>query len=289
MLEPLALPRRLLDRSVAGLAGFAAAAACLLFLAILAVTAFRAAGVLSLELMLAPMRDGGTSGGLRDQLLGTLLLATTSLALALPLGAALAVSAEVLAGRRLGRTLRLGLYTANGIPSILYGVVAFAVFVQWLGWGKSWLAGGLTLGLMAVPTVAIALGEAIAALPARYLDAGRALGLPRDQLIRRIVWPQTRLALVTGGLLGVARAAGETAPILFAAAVFSGASLPPTGVREQPVLALPYHVFTLAQDAFDPGARMRLWGAATLLLLLAIGFALLALPLRLATTEAHHG
>ena len=89
-----------------------------------------------------------------------------------------------------------------------------------------------------------------------------------------------------GSLLGLARAAGETAPILFTAAVFAGATLP-TGIRESPVLALPYHIFVLAQDSFDPAAGSEMWATAFVLLALAFGLALLALPLRL--REVRHG
>jgi phosphate transport system permease protein len=120
------------------------------------------------------------------------------------------------------------------------------VFVKFLGWGKSWLAGGLLLGLMILPTVTVSLVERIKVLPARYVEAAAGLGLTRSQIVRSVILPQTVGGLVTGLLLGLARAAGETAPILFAATVFAGATVP-TGVRDSPVLSLPYHIFVLAQ------------------------------------------
>lgn len=281
--------RRWLDRIVGWLLGAAAFFVCGLLVAILVTLVSRALAVLGPALLVEEVQAAGASGGLRGQIAGTLLLAATSLAIAVPLGAAAALALRVFAPQSIVAVLELGLYTAAAIPSVLWGVVAFVVFTGYLDWGKSWLAGGITLGLMAVPTVALALAQRIAALPARYLEAGRALGMARHDLIWRVILPQTRDGLVSGSLLAVARAAGETAPILFCAAVFSGATWPPSGVANSPVLALPYHIFVLAQDAVAPGAQHRLWGAAVVLVAVSVGLAALALPLRLGTREAQHG
>src|SRR5688572_8672991 len=95
--------------------------------------------------------------------------------------------------------------------------------------------------------------------------------------------------LITGSLLGLARAAGETAPIMFTATIFAGATFP-HGIKENPVLSLPYHIFILAQDSFDPSVGTKLWGTALTLLGLTMLLSLLALPLRLKShEEAHHG
>jgi phosphate transport system permease protein len=281
--------RRWVDRVVGWLLAAAAFFVCGLLVAILVTLVWRALAVLGPALLLDEVQAAGADGGLRGQIVGTLLLAATSLAIAVPLGAASALALRVFAPRSSVAVLELGLYTAAAIPSVLWGVVAFVVFTGYLDWGKSWLAGGITLGLMAVPTVALALAQRIAALPARYLEAGRALGMARHDLIWRVILPQTRDGLVSGSLLAVARAAGETAPILFCAAVFSGASWPPVGVANSPVLALPYHIFVLAQDAVAPGAQQRLWGAAVVLVAVSVGLAAAALPLRLGTREAQHG
>ena len=163
------------------------------------------------------------------------------------------------------------------------------LFVKYLGWGKSWLAGGILLALMILPTVTIAWVERIEALPPGYLRAAASLGLSRGQIVGSVIVPQTWSGGVSGALLGLARAAGETAPIMFTAAVFSGVTLP-DGVHQSPVLALPYHIFVLAQDSFDPAAGAHLWAAAFVLLTLVLALSLLALPLRLrAGEEATHG
>ena len=176
------------------------------------------------------------------------------------------------------------LYLLNGIPSILFGIVGMVVFVQWFGWGKSWLSGGILLGLMILPTVTVTLIERMSSIPKRYLEAARGLGLNQSQLIRSIIMPQSVGGLITGLLLGLARAAGETAPIMFTATIFAGATLP-TGVKESPVLSLPYHIFILAQDSYDPIVKTKLWGAALVLVLIVFGLSLAALPARLRIHE----
>ncbi|HXU47355.1 MAG TPA: ABC transporter permease subunit [Thermoanaerobaculia bacterium] len=233
---------------------------------------------------------GSGEGGVLYQLVGTLILIGTALAVSLPLAIGLALAATVYLPRpRLRRSALALLYTANGIPSVLVGIAGFLVFSHWLGWGKSWLAGGLLLALMILPAESVALIERIESLPRRYLDAAYGLGLNRSQVARAVVLRQSWNGLFSGALLGLARAAGETAPILFAAAVFSGATVP-RGIRESPVLALPYHVFVLAQDSFAAGGERHLWGAALVLLCLVATLSLVALPSRLrAHEESRHG
>ncbi len=136
------------------------------------------------------------------------------------------------------------------------------------------------LSAIAVPVIAISVATALESLPAERREAASALGLRRDQLVRSIVLPHTRPALATGLLLGLARAAGETAPLLFTATVFAGADALPTGIVDEPVVALPTHIFTLAQDAADPAALQAAWGSALALLLVAALLLLAAAPVR---------
>ena len=124
------------------------------------------------------------------------------------------------------------------------------------------------------------MAAAVAALPPERREAALAAGLRRNQLARSVLVPQAVPGLVTGLLLGLARAAGETAPLLFTAAVFSGAPTCAPGRRQSPVAALPTHIFTLAQDAAEPAARQAAWGAALALVVVAGLLALAAVPAR---------
>jgi phosphate transport system permease protein len=282
--------RRALDRAFALLLAACGLLVCGLALAVGGVILWRGLPAVNWTFLSQATRGSGAGGGIVFQMLGTIVLVATALVVALPpaLGIALCRSVYLRhAGAR--RALSLALYACNGVPSIVFGIFGFVFFVRFLGWGKSWLAGGILLGFMMVPTIAVAVVERLQALPAGYLEAARGLGLSREQAVRSVLLPQCRGGLVSGALLAMARAAGETAPLLFAAAVFAGASVP-HGIVDSPVLALPYHIFTLAQDAFDPRSRDHLWGAAAVLAGLVGVLSALALPMRLrAHEEARHG
>lgn len=275
-----------------GACTLAALAAAGALAVVVGATLVRGASSLSWGFLARASSAAGAEGGIVHQLAGTLILVASALAVALPLAVALALLATVYLPARSERAagrLRLALYAWNAVPSILFGLLGLVLFVQGLGWGKSWLAGGVVLGAMIVPTVTVALAERIAAVPREALTAAAGLGLSRSAVVRAVILPRCVGGLVSGALLGLARAAGETAPILFCAAVFTGAGLP-AGIRESPVLALPYHIFVLAQDSLAPGAEGRLWAAATVLLALVFALSLLALPARLrAHDEATHG
>ena len=215
------------------------------------------------------LSSGASGGGIRGQLAGTALLVVVAGVLAAPVGLGLGLVTSEYVRPAAGRGLRALTLTLGGVPSILLGLWGYWLFSVRLGWGKSWLAGAIVLAVVAVPPVAVAVAAAVAALPPGRREAALALGLRRDQLLRSVLVPQAVPGLVTGLLLGLARAAGETAPLLFTATVFSGAPVLPSGVRQSPVAALPTHIFVLAQDAADPSAMRAAWGAALALVVLA--------------------
>jgi len=268
---------------------FAALVGCGVFIAIFTVIFYRGLPAISFEFLTDQIRVAGASGGIIYNLIGTLILLVSALLVSAPLAIGIALMQTVfLNNGALKKRLELLLYILNGVPSILFGIFGFIVFVKYLGLGKSWLTGGFLLGMMILPTVTIALIERIRSIPKKYLEAATGLGLRKSQIIFSVILPQSMSGLTTGSLLGLARAAGETAPIMYTATIFAGATIP-TGIKESPVLALPYHIFVLAQDAFAPAAIQNLWGAALVLILLVFMLSIFVLPLRLKIhEEAHH-
>lgn len=245
---------------------------------------------LSWQFFTEQIRLVGASGGIFYNLVGSGILLATAFLVAAPISVGLALLHGVyLRHHRHREKLALMLYVLNGMPSILFGLFGMILFVQYFGWGKSWLSGGLLLGFMILPTVTVSLMERISSIPEKYLDAASGMGLTKSMIIRSVVLPQSIGGLVTGSLIGLARAAGETAPIMFTATIFAWATFP-TSIKESPVLSLPYHIFILAQDSFDPAVGGKLWGTALTLLLVVTGLSLIALPARLKLhEEAHHG
>lgn len=269
--------------------GFCAALACALLLGLVFVIAQRGVPALSWTFFTEQIRQVGSAGGIFYNLIGTLILIGAALAISAPMATGLALMHAIyLRSDSAKSRLGLFLYTLNGIPSIVFGIFGFIVFVKYLGWGKSWLTGGILLAIMILPTVTVALIERINALPRKYVEAAAGLGLRQSQIVWSVILPQSWSGLITGSLLGLARAAGETAPIMFTATIFAGATLP-HGVRESPVLSLPYHIFILAQDSFDPAVGAKLWGSALVLLALVFALSIVALPIRLRLHDEANG
>jgi phosphate transport system permease protein len=282
--------RRAIDRMLVAASGACAILALLVMAMIIAVLLWRGGSALSWEFLTDTMEQAGAGGGILYNVVGTLILVGTAVAVSLPIATSIAlVHGVYLRSRRARERLWLILTVLHGIPSILFGLFGLMLFVRYFGWGKSWLAGGILLGLMIVPTVSVAFMERVRALPVKYLETAASLGLGKSQIIWSVILPQCGTGLLTGSLLGLARAAGETAPIMFTATIFAGATIP-QGIRESPVLSLPYHIFTLSQDSFDPAAAARVWAAAFVLFVLVFMVSALALPMRLRIREeARHG
>lgn len=255
------------DRATTVLRSAAVALPLLLLAGIAALLLARGSAALAPSFWLSPAA-GSSGGGVRDQIAGTVLLVAVAGLVALPAGLGLGLLLGEYAGPRATRALRTATLTLGGVPTILLGLAGYAFFSTALGWGKSWLAGALVLAVVAAPVVALTTAARLDQLPGARREAALALGLTRSQLVRSVLLPHVRPAVLTGLLLGLARAAGETAPLLFTATVFAGAATVPAGVVQAPVQALPTHVFALAQDAADPAALASAWGSAVVLVVL---------------------
>ncbi|MFQ5504474.1 MAG: phosphate ABC transporter permease PstA [Planctomycetota bacterium] len=241
---------------------------------------FRGAGALSLEFLTEAPRKSGAEGGILPAIAGTLCLVLGTMAVALPVGMGAATYLTEYAGRgRLTEWIRLAIFTLAGVPSIVFGLLGLGLFVIFLGFGASILAGSLTLALMILPVVIVASEEALRAVPASLRSGSLALGATRWQTIWHNVLPYGLPGMLTGSILGIARAAGETAPILFTAAAFYLPRLPRSVF--DPVMALPYHLYILATQHPDTASvRPKQYGTALVLVALVLGVNLCAIVLR---------
>jgi phosphate transport system permease protein len=164
----------------------------------------------------------------------------------------------------------------NGTPSIVFGLFGLAFLVYFLNFGVSLIAGQITLGLMVLPTIIRATEESLKNIPQSLREGSLALGATRWQTIYRVVLPPAIPGMLTGTILSIGRAAGETAPIMFTAVVFSQRYLPSS--LTDPVMALPYHLYILATNV--PGSSTNKYGTALVLLLLVIGIYAVAIVMR---------
>jgi phosphate transport system permease protein len=235
---------------------------------------------ISWEFLTQPPLQSMTKGGILPCIMGTIYLGLGAILIALPIGVASAIYLNEYArpGRVL-RIIRLGINNLAGVPSVVFGLFGLAFFVVYLKMGVSILAGALTLGAMSLPVIIGAAEEAIRAVPDTYREASLGLGATKWQTIHRVVLPASLPGILTGAILGLSRAAGETAPIMFTAAVFFTPSLPSSIFDE--VMALPYHIYVLATAGTEIEATRHLqYGTALVLIVLVLGLNLIAILYR---------
>lgn len=224
-----------------------------------------------------PPMDSMTKGGILPCIIGTLCLSMGAILVSLPIGVASAIYLnEYARPGRLVRMIRLGINNLAGVPSVVFGLFGLAFFVVYLDMGVSIVAGSLTLGAMTLPVIIGASEEALRAVPDTYREASLGLGASKWQTIYRVVLPTALPGILTGAILGLGRAAGETAPIMFTAAVFFTPSLPSSIFDE--VMALPYHIYVLATAGTEIEATRHLqYGTALVLISLVMGLNLIAI------------
>lgn len=235
---------------------------------------------ISWEFLTKPPTDSMTHGGILPCIVGTMGLMGVALMVALPVGVASAIYlSEYATQGKFVRVIRLGINNLAGVPSVVFGLFGLAFFCIVLKMGVSLMAGGLTLGLMTLPVIIGTSEEALKSVPQTYREASLGLGATKWQTIYRIVLPSAFPGIITGGILGLSRAAGETAPIMYTGAVFFTPDLP--GSLFDAVMALPYHIYVLATAGTNIGATRHLqYGTALVLIALIFGMNLGAIILR---------
>jgi len=272
--------RKIVQGAMFGLFRISAAingAALLVVIYFLVVRGWRA---INWTFLTQPPMDSMTKGGILSCIIGTLCLSIGAIAVALPIGVASAIYLnEYARPGRIVSIIRLGINNLAGVPSVVFGLFGLAFFVVYLKMGVSILAGALTLGALTLPVIIGSTEEALRAVPDTYREASLGLGATKWQTIYRVVLPTALPGILTGAILGISRAAGETAPIMFTAAVFFTPSLP-TSIFDE-IMALPYHIYVLATAGTDIEATRPLqYGTALVLIALVLGLNLVAIIYR---------
>jgi phosphate transport system permease protein len=221
---------------------------------------------ISWEFLTQPPREGMTKGGIFPAILGTFVVSLITVIFAVPLGMFAAIYLhEYARPGKMTRLIRLSIRNLSGVPSIVYGLFGVALFVQMLKFGTSILSAGLTLGLLTLPWTITACEEALKTVPQSYREGAFALGATKWYAIRTNVLPYAVPGMLTGVILGLSRAAGETAPILFTGAAFFLPHLPKSLFDQ--FMALPYHLYVLAtQHQAIEKVRPIAYGTALVLL-----------------------
>ncbi|HOW43489.1 MAG TPA: phosphate ABC transporter permease PstA [Candidatus Omnitrophota bacterium] len=223
-------------------------------------------------------RQGMRAGGIFPAIVGTLYLVSGAILFALPIGLLAAIYlSEYAKDNLLTRIIKLAIVNLAGVPSVVYGLFGLALFVVFLKFGASILAGSLTLGIMILPVIITTSREALESVPQSFREVSLSLGASKWQTIRHIVLPNAIPGILTGTILGLGRAAGETAPILFTVAAFYLPRLPKS-IFDQ-AMALPYHLYVISTQVPNVDEKIR-YGTAFVLLTLVLFMNLVAIIIR---------
>jgi phosphate transport system permease protein len=235
---------------------------------------------LSWEFLTEPPRNSMTEGGILPCIIGTFFLSLGALGVSFPLGVASAVYLHEYAGHSaFARYIRLGVNNLAGVPSIVFGLFGMSFFVISCGFGISLLSGVLTLAVLTLPVIISTAEEALRQVPGVLRESSFALGATQSQTVARVVLPAALPGMLTGAILGLSRASGETAAIMFTATVFF--SKKSVDSIFSPVMALPNHVYVLATSGTEIEKTLSLqYGTALVLLGLVLGMNIIAIIAR---------
>ena len=237
------------------------------------------ASAISWDFITQAPSQAGKAGGILPAIVGTFYLMLGTILFALPLGVMAGIYLTEYAKENwLTRSINLAIVNLAGVPSIVYGLFGLGVFVLLFHFGMSLLSASLTLACQALAMTVTTSREAILAVPREYREGSLAVGATRWQTIRHLVLPQALPGIITGAVLAMSRAVGETAPILVVGAAFVLPGLPRSPFEQ--FMALPYHLYTVA--AHVPGMpKSTIWGVALVLLVVVLSFNVLATIIRL--------
>jgi len=223
-------------------------------------------------------RQGMRAGGIFPAIVGTVYLVSGAIIFALPIGLMAAIYlSEYAKDNVLTRIIKLAIVNLAGVPSVVYGLFGLALFVIFFKFGSSILAGSLTLGIMILPIIITTSREALESVPYSFREVSWSLGASKWQTIRHIVLPNAIPGILTGTILGLGRAAGETAPILFTVAAFYLPQLPKSIFNQ--AMALPYHLYVISTQVPNVDEKIR-YGTALVLLVLVLFMNLVAIIIR---------
>jgi phosphate transport system permease protein len=247
-------------------------------LLVIASVALKGAPAINGEFLTAMPRDGMRAGGIFPAIVGTLWLTLGTALVAIPIGVGGGIYlSEYARDSFLTRAIRLAIINLAGVPSVVYGLFGLGLFVLFLQFGTSIVAGSLTLAIMTLPIIISTTEEALRAVPTEFRTVSASLGGTRWQGIRNIVLPQAMPGMITGVILGLLRAAGETAPILFTVAAFFLPRLPQSPLDQ--TMALPYHLYVISTQV--PGMPEEIqYGTALVLLILVLSLNVVATVIR---------
>lgn len=274
----LPINRNLTQRLGFGLLTAMTLATVLPIIAVIAYIIIQGAPAISLEFLTSAPYNGMRDGGIMPAIVGTLYLTIGTAIFSVPLGVAAAIYlSEYAADTWLTRTIRIAIINLAGIPSVVYGLFGLGLFVLFLQFGTSILSASLTLSIMTLPVIISTSEEALRAVPQSFRTVSISLGATRWQTIRRIVLPEALPGIITGIILGLERAAGETAPILFTGAAFFLPRLP--GSPFDATMALPYHLFVISTQIPEMPFQIQ-YGTALVLIAFVLGMNLVATVIR---------
>ncbi len=278
MKRAFSLDRNLSQRLGFGLASLIAVMTVTPIVIVIIYIIYQGGGAISWEFLSGFPHDGMRQGGIFPAIIGTFYLTMGTAAFSVPLGIAAAIYlSEYAAENWLTRLIRLAIINLSGIPSVVYGLFGLGLFVFFLQFGTSILSASLTLSIMTLPVIISTSEEALRSVPQSFRTVSISLGATRWQTIQRIVLPEALPGIITGVILGLERAAGETAPILFTGAAFFLPQLP--GSPFDATMALPYHLFVISTQVPEMPFQVQ-YGTALVLLSFVLVMNLIATVIR---------